>query len=287
MTYKVLVLDIDGTLTNSQKIITQKTKQVLREAQKQGVKLVLASGRPTPGIVPLAEELGFGEFGGFILPFNGAKIIDYQSKKTIFETVLPMEEIPLLYRSSKEHDVAIVTYDDFSIITERSDDKYVAVEARINNMPVKKVSSFVDTVNFQVTKCLMVGDGDYLENVELDVKEHFGDRLNVYRSEPFFLEIMPQNIDKAYSLSKLLEYLGCTKEEMVACGDGFNDLSMIRYAGLGVAMSNAQVVVKESADFITLSNDEDGVAYVTEKFILNSSTCPQTKVQEGYNFSSL
>jgi len=268
MKYKVLVLDIDGTLTNSQKIITPKTKQTLREVQQRGVKLVLASGRPTPGIIPLAEELELEKFGGFILPFNGAKIIDYQSKKSIFEQVLPMDEIPLLYRSSQEYNVPIVTYDDCSIITEKHDDQYVAIEARINKMPIKQVSSFVDTVNFQVTKCLMVGDGNHLSNVEVEMKARFGDRLNVYRSEPFFLEIMPQHIDKAYSLGKLSEHLGCTKEEMIACGDGFNDLSMIRYAGLGVAMANAQPVVKESADFITLSNDEDGVAYVAEKFIL-------------------
>jgi len=270
MRYKVLVLDIDGTLTNSQKIITPKTKQTLRKVQEQGVKLVLASGRPTPGITSLAEELELEKFNGFVLPFNGAKIIDCQSKKTIFEQVLPMEMLPLLYQSSQEYNVPIVTYDDCSIITEKSNDQYVNIEARINKMPVRQVDSFIDTVNFQVTKCLMVGEGNYLSNVEIEMKARFGDRLNVYRSEPFFLEIMPQNIDKAYSLGKLSEYLGCTKEEMIACGDGFNDLSMIRYAGLGVAMANAQPIVKESADFITLSNDEDGVAYATERFILNA-----------------
>ena len=83
--------------------------------------------------------------------------------------------------------------------------------------------------------------------------------LNIYRSEPFFLEIMPQNIDKAHSLQKLLNSIGLTADSMICCGDGFNDLSMIEYAGLGVAMENAQPVVKESADFITKSNDEDGI----------------------------
>nr|HPH64060.1 HAD-IIB family hydrolase [Paludibacteraceae bacterium] len=131
------------------------------------------------------------------------------------------------------------------------------------------VDDFVETVTEPVTKCLMVGDGDYMAKVEKEMNDMFGDRLNVYRSEPFFLEIMPQHVDKAFSLSKLLEHLGLTKEEMVACGDGFNDLSMIKYAGLGVAMGNAQPVVKESADYVTLSNDEDGVASVVDEFILN------------------
>ena len=93
--------------------------------------------------------------------------------------------------------------------------------------------------------------------------------MGVFRSEPYFLELVPKGIDKARSLSVLLEKLGMTKDEMIAVGDGFNDLSMLQYAGLGVAMANAQEVVKENADFITLSNEEDGVAYAAEKFILS------------------
>ena len=104
--------------------------------------------------------------------------------------------------------------------------------------------------------------------LEKEMYEHLKDRMGVFRSEPYFLELVPKGIDKASSLSVLLEKLGMTKDEMIAVGDGFNDLSMIQYAGLGVAMANAQEVVKENADFITLSNEEDGVAHVVEKFIL-------------------
>ena len=89
MDYKVLVLDIDGTLTNSKKEITSKTKKALRKAYEKGVKVVLASGRPTPGILPIAEDIGFDEFGGYILSFNGGKIIDYKSKEVIFQKILP------------------------------------------------------------------------------------------------------------------------------------------------------------------------------------------------------
>lgn len=91
--------------------------------------------------------------------------------------------------------------------------------------------------------------------------------LNIYLSEPFFLEIMPKNIDKAQSLQKLLNSIGLTANEMICCGDGFNDLSMIEYAGLGVAMENAQPIIKETADFITRSNDEDGVLHVIDTFM--------------------
>ena len=100
------------------------------------------------------------------------------------------------------------------------------------------------------------------------MKEEFGAELNIYRSEPFFLEIMPQHVDKAYSLGKLLEHLGLSKEEMICCGDGFNDMTMIQFAGLGVAMANAQEKVREVADYITLSNDDDGIVHVIDKFIM-------------------
>ncbi|MBO4804427.1 MAG: HAD family phosphatase [Paludibacteraceae bacterium] len=269
MSYKVLVLDIDGTLTNSKKQISPATKRALLGAQKKGVKVVLASGRPTQGIKPLADELELDRFGGYVLSFNGAVVTNYETKEVIYRKELPMEEVSSLYQSSRKYGLPIVSYQGDSIVSEIVDDEYVEIEARINQMPVVKVDNFVETIKDPVPKCLMVGEGNYLATVEKEVNEAFGDRLNVYRSEPFFLEIMPQNIDKAYSLGKLLDYLGLSKDEMIACGDGFNDLSMIKYAGLGVAMGNAQPIVKESADYVTLTNDEDGVASVVNEFIFN------------------
>lgn len=125
--------------------------------------------------------------------------------------------------------------------------------------------NFAEYVKFPVNKCLMTGKPKQLETIEKEMQAKYKD-LSIYRSEPFFLEIMPTNIDKAYSLGKLLEHLNMTKEEMICIGDGFNDLSMIQYAGLGVAMANAQEVVKKSADYVTLSNDQDGVAHVIKEF---------------------
>ena len=110
-----------------------------------------------------------------------------------------------------------------------------------------------------------------LAELEKEMYEELKDKMGVYRSEPYFLELVPKGIDKAQSLSVLLEELGMSRDEMIAIGDGYNDLSMIKFAGLGVAMANAQDIVKENADYITLSNDEDGVAAVVEKFILNKA----------------
>ena len=115
---------------------------------------------------------------------------------------------------------------------------------------------------------MMLDDGDYLALVEARVKAALGKNFSVYRSDPFFLEILPRNIDKAQSLAQLLKLLGMEREEMIACGDGYNDLSMIEFAGLGVAMENAVRPVRSSADYVTFSNNDDGVAHVVEKFLL-------------------
>ena len=124
-------------------------------------------------------------------------------------------------------------------------------------------------VSFPVVKFLMLEDGDYLAMVEPKVKAALGRDYSVYRSEPYFLEVLPKGIDKAASLERLLSRLGMGKEQMIACGDGYNDLSMIQYAGLGVAMENAVFPVKKAADYVTYSNDNDGVAHVVEKFMLS------------------
>lgn len=269
MNYKLLVLDLDGTLTNSQKKITRHTQNVLIKAQQQGIKIILASGRPTYGIVPLANELRLDRFGGYILSYNGGEIINWQTKELLYKSLLPDTVLPYLYNCAKENDFAIVTYQDEYILTEHPDDMYVHKEAFLNKMQIRRADNFLEAVNFPIIKCLIVGESDRLSKLEVKMQKHLDGIISVYRSEPFFLELVPPGIDKAQSLAFLLDKTGIKPEEMIACGDGFNDLSMIKFAGLGVAMANAQDIVKESADFITLSNEEDGVAKVVENFILS------------------
>lgn len=268
MAYEMLVLDIDGTLTNSKKEISEVTKEAILAIQQRGHYVVLASGRPTPGILPVAKELQMAEFGGFILSFNGAKVINCKNNEVIFQNTIPADLISKVYQAAVEAKVGIISYDDTSIITASPIDEYIEKESKINHMPIKVVDDFVSYIDFPINKCLMTGEPDYLAEVEKSMLKLFGDKLSIYRSEPFFLEIMPLNIDKAHSLEKLLDVLHMSREQMISCGDGYNDLTMIQYAGKGVAMGNAQKEVQEAADYITLTNDEDGVAHVIDKFLL-------------------
>ena len=251
MDYKILVLDLDGTLTNTRKEITPSNREALIQTQQQGTRLVLASGRPTYGIAPLADELQMSQFDGYILSYNGGKIIDWKSKEILYANVLPNAVIPQLYEC---------------IVTENPEDEYVKKEAFLNRMEVRKSTNFLTDIHLPVPKCLIVGDPDKLIAVESELSIRLQGQISAYRSEPYFLELVPLGIDKAQSLTVLLEKLDMKREEMVAVGDGYNDLSMIKFAGLGVAMANAQEPVKKAADYITLSNDEDGVAAVVERY---------------------
>lgn len=268
MSYNLLVLDLDGTLTNSQKIITPETVSALMKLQETGKKVVLASGRPTPGIMPLAEQLDLAKYGSYILSFNGAKIIDCSSNELIFNQTVDPKYLASLYEFAKEYETGFITFKDTTIVSAFEPNEYVEVEQRINKLDVLVPKDFLSSIDFPMNKILFPGKPEVLEKLEPILQEKYGEELSIFRSEPFFLEVMPPKIDKAYSLGKLLDKIGMTKEEMICCGDGFNDLSMIKYAGLGVAMSNAQQVVLNSADYITLSNDENGIIPVIEKFMM-------------------
>lgn len=270
MAYELIVLDLDGTLTNSKKEISPKTKAALIKVQEQGQKVVLASGRPVFGIVKLARELLMDKHDGFILAFNGARIIDVETGGLVYNNTLPPELIAPVYEEAVRLGLGINTYTEESIILGNGVDEYNTLECRINGVEPVITENFPDFVDFSVNKCLLTGKPEKIKDAEVIFREKFGKDLNIYKSEPYFLEIMPQHVDKAYSLGKLLDHVGLTRKQMICCGDGFNDLSMIRYAGLGVAMANAQESVKESADFITGSNDEDGIVTVIEKFMLET-----------------
>ena len=134
MNYKIIVLDLDGTLTNRDKVITPRTKQSLMEAQKRGIKVVLASGRPTYGVVPLAQELELENYGGYILSFNGGMITDCCTRKVIFKQELPVEANRRIVELAKKEQVDILTYQDTQILTNNPENRYAKLESRINQI---------------------------------------------------------------------------------------------------------------------------------------------------------
>lgn len=264
---KMLVLDIDGTLTNSQKEITEETKKAIQGILERGHKVMLASGRPTAGMRRFEKELKLSEYGGYLLSFNGGRIIDCRSGEIIYQKTFPAVLVPGLFKFAKEHDCGLITYYGDQIICGTRGDEYIDWESKINGLPVTYVDHFLDYLDFDMNKLLMTAPPEQAQQYEKDLQKQFGDRISVYRSEPYFIELMPRGIDKAASIDRMLNTIGMKKEDIICCGDGFNDMTMIAYAGIGVAMENAQDAVKEKADYVTKSNDEDGIVHVIKRFM--------------------
>ena len=258
--FRAIALDLDGTLTNHDKVVTPRTRQALLKAQEQGAIIILASGRPTYGIVPVAECLELEKRGGYILSYNGGNIVNAKTGEKLFSQFLPDAVIPILYKYAREHRYALLGYAGNEIITEMPDDPYVKEESRINKMNIRKVEKLLDALEPHPTKLLMTGDPTDMLKAEEKLVEILGEKMDIFRSAPFFLELVPKGIDKAQSLLRLLSKINLTPADLIAFGDGYNDLSMLKLAGVGVAMANAAPEVRADADYVTLSNEEDGVA---------------------------
>ena len=269
MTQKVLVLDIDGTLTNSQKDITPATKQAIQKVLEAGHKVIIASGRPTPGVRRYEKELELGKNNGYILSFNGGRAEDCHTGEVLYQRILPAGIVPEVYRFAKEHGCRLITYRDDEIISAFEPDQYIELESRVCTMSIYQPEDFVKYVDFDVNKCLLTLDPQFAEEYLKELREKYEDMVDIYRSETFYIEIMPKNVNKAASLEQMLQIMGQTRENMICCGDSFNDVGMVSFAGVGVAMGNAQQALKDVADYVTGTNDNDGLVEVIEKFILN------------------
>lgn len=270
MKYKLLVLDIDGTLLTNEKLITPRTLATLLKVQQMGVHIVLASGRPTDGILPIARQLELNNYGGYILSYNGAKVVNVQTGEILFEKRMNPEMIPYLDRQAKKNNFAFFTYHDDTIITEQPENQHIIDEARLNNQTIVSVDNFIEAIDFSPCKCVYTSDDEQaLTALENHLKKRLAGACDVFRSEDFFLEIVPPRINKGNTLSFLLEKLGIPGNEIVVIGDGVADVPMFQLGGTGIAMENARDSVRACADFSTLSNEQDGVAVAVEKAILS------------------
>lgn len=266
MTYKMIVLDLDDTLLMEDHTISPLTKRTLIKAQEEGIYVVLASGRPTYAMRELANELELHQFGSYIVSFNGGKVTNCKTNATIFSSTVRSKDVKDLYDISKKESVHIHTYVGDVIVTEKNN-PYTTIEADITGLPVIEVEDFVAAVTEEPVKLLMVEDPEILKSLERKLQRTLSDRFSVVRSKPYFLEFTEKGVTKGTSLDFLIKQLDIKREEVIAVGDSYNDQAMIEFAGLGVAMGNAPEDIKEIADFVTLSNMEDGVAHVVEQFI--------------------
>jgi len=269
MKYKLLVLDIDGTLLNDNKEITPGTHAALLKVQQMGIRIVLASGRPTHGVLPIAQTLELDNYHGYIMSYNGGQIFNAQTGSLLYEKRIDSELIPYLEKKANKNNFPIFTYQQDAIFTNSPENIHIKEEASLNNMQIKSVENFSEAIDFNPCKCVLVSDdNEALKGLENHWKRRLNGVLDVFPSETYFLEVVPPGINKGDTLSVLLDKIGINPEEVIAIGDGVCDIPMLQLAGLGIAMGNADDAVKRCTDYLTLSNEEDGVAAAIEKSIL-------------------
>lgn len=267
MKYKLIVMDLDGTLNNSKKQITPATQEALIQAQKLGAKLVLASGRPTHGLYREAKLLQMDTYGGMLLSFNGARVEDYTTKEVLYNETLPQKCIRPIINNARALNLNIMVHDGEYVVVENESCYKVEYETGATCMKKKVVEDLNKYLNYNPNKFLLSAPEEHLKEVFEDFKLPFGDMLSIYTSAPFYVEVVNNGINKGSALHGIAQRLHIKPEEIIAFGDEMNDLTMLQYAGHGVAMGNAVKPIKLIAKEVTLSNDEDGIAYSLQKNI--------------------
>lgn len=276
MEIKVIVTDLDGTLLNSNSQINPKTKETLLKLQRDGYHLVLASGRPTPSVVGIAKELEMDLYDSYILTFNGAHVMNFQSKEVIYQQPLSVESSKAILGHLESFEVVpmvcidntMYVEDVFAGIVEHQGviKNIIEFESRIGNYKLCEVNNLKDFVSQPLSKILITGNVDYLEaNLEA-FREPFATTNTITKSADFFVEFTDFGVDKAKSLETILNKIGASMENVIAFGDGMNDLTLIQSAKIGVAMGNSSQTLKSYANYVTDSNDNDGIVLALEHF---------------------
>ncbi|ATD54507.1 sugar-phosphatase [Clostridium chauvoei] len=266
--YKLIALDMDGTLLREDKSISERTKLAIQKAREKGVTVVLATGRPIEGVSRYLEILDMYRDNDYVLSYNGALVQKTKSKEVVSKVSLKGQDVHDLYKLSKENGVNIHAFSEIQGLITPKISKYTEVEATINGIDVsEKDFNSIDKEEV-IAKIMMIDEPEILAPATENLPKEIYEKYTVVRSTPYFLEFLNKDANKGTGLELLAKHLGIKREEVIAMGDAGNDLHMIEYAGLGVAMGNSFEEVKEAADYITATNEEDGVAKVIEEFVL-------------------
>lgn len=266
-TYQLLCLDIDGTLLNSKHQITKETRAAIQKVQKEkGIPVVLVSARMPRSIFPLAQELGIC---APIICYSGALVMD-SNKKTVLRHYIEASYIQKLYFIGKKYRISMSLYKDNEWYVEKKD-TWTEQEEKITHIPPiihDYQTLFTSWAQEGCNKILCMGDEEEIRALKNKLIAKFQGNLTIYLSKTTYLEIMPNLSSKTSAIKVLLEKYNIDQKALMVIGDNYNDMDMIQFAGLGIAMGNAPEEVKGCSDAITLSNDEDGVVFAINKYIL-------------------
>ncbi|MEX0380049.1 Cof-type HAD-IIB family hydrolase [Leuconostoc sp. MS02] len=267
---KIVSIDIDGTLLNDRREITPEVKSRIQQALANGVKIVITTGRPLPGVRDILSELGINGDDQYVITYNGGLVQTASGKKTLFRQPLSVEAFQKVnaFMTAQNTYVQVETQ-DAAYTTHHRIHPWASFENSLVNLPLFVLDTEVALEKVEFIKAIANAESDELDAVQAVVPDEIKDSVNVIRSTANNLEFIDQHASKGHALLALADVLGVAQADTMAIGDQANDYSMIAQAGIGVAMGNAIADVKHIANAQTATNNESGVAQAIEKFVLS------------------
>lgn len=266
---KLVAIDMDGTLLNSKKELLEETKQYFKEFHTKGTDtlLVLCTGRPETGIRPYLKDLGYLEENHYIVSQNGANIYESQTGKRIMDAFVDSEKIQKWIEFGKKHEVSVMGAGvDYYYSIDQDPTEWMEFDVNIVNGSMKRITK-EESLSTDFYKLLLLGDEEQLNEFETVIPKEWRDEFYVVRSQKYLVEVLKKGVNKAFGLEKLAAKLNIKPSEIAAIGDAANDIEMLEYAGLAIAMGNASKEVKAIADIVTDTNENNGVIKAIDKLI--------------------
>ena len=265
MDYKLIAVDMDGTFLNSEKKISAKNEKAMRDCLAAGKIFTVSTGRPLPGVTHIVDMIDAD------LPFivyDGAMVVTTKSNRVLYENMLSGELAAEVVRQGNARETTVFVWSGGDMYVSSLNKHVELYSTLLNDVKPNIVDNLEEIAKNGATKVVWRDEPTKISQFKEELNPLFTGKLNCHLSDPNLLEFVDINVSKAAALQKICEHFGIKREKTIAVGDNFNDISMIDYAGLGCAMDNAPQEVKNIADYVTLSNDEDGVAEVICKFLV-------------------
>ncbi len=263
--YKLVAIDLDDTLLNDDTKVSEATKLALAEAVARGVIITLATGRMYASAAKIAQQL---KLNVPLITYQGALVKNSLDGHVLYERYVPSDVALWIYNYCMENGLHLQGYVNDQLYV-KEENEFVRNYSKLSNIPYIVEPNFASILTQPQTKMLIIDEPERLDRVGEHFRGVFGSQAHITKSKPNFLEIMHPEGTKGSALRFLAAHYGCALEATIAIGDSWNDHDMVEIAGLGVAMENAVESLKQIADFITSSNNEDGVKLVIDQFILN------------------
>ncbi|OBU11620.1 sugar-phosphatase [Morganella psychrotolerans] len=268
MSVKLIAIDLDGTLLNSYHQITPAVSAEVSRAKEKGLHIILTSGRPFNGILPYLTELGLNKENCYCISNNGAVIHEAQTGDPVMETLMDFEDYRYFESLAREINVHFHVLSSNEMYTANRDISYYTLmdayltQTQLNYRPSAEMDS-----DMMFSKFMMIDNPVRLNEAAGFIPQVSFDNYNILRTAPHFVEISAKNATKGNAVALITEKLGLTPDKVMCIGDQNNDISMLEYAGVGVAMGNAADHIKQKAGFVATTNDDDGVAVAIQKFV--------------------